>query len=245
MNIARSLAAAAALALVSAAPASAAIYDVVADFAATNPNGVWSYGERATLDSFAAFTSYQSACFGVAGLNCFISSSPAAGGVPVVTLNTASPFLYVNTVVEATDVLLLHPGPDRDTVVRFTAPTTADYSYAGFFQVLDLFPTGVDLYVAGVKTSFLGAAANGATLTGGGKFNFSGTVHLDAGQVFDFAVGPGSDYHFDSTGLSLQIAPAVADGPIPEPAGWALMLAGFGTAGAVLRRRRAAVTRPA
>jgi len=39
--------------------------------------------------------------------------------------------------------------------------------------------------------------------------------------------------------LSLTVARYVGDtGPVPEPGAWALMILGFGAAGAMLRRRR-------
>jgi hypothetical protein len=47
-----------------------------------------------------------------------------------------------------------------------------------------------------------------------------------------------STYGFSSLHLDFQTAAAPVDG-VPEPQGWALMIAGFGLAGAALRRRRA------
>ena len=45
-----------------------------------------------------------------------------------------------------------------------------------------------------------------------------------------------SDYDISSISVSYQVdSPAVA---VPEPATWALMISGFGMAGAMFRRRR-------
>lgn len=67
---------------------------------------------------------------------------------------------------------------------------------------------------------------------------------------FSFLLGPGS-YSFDVTtqctiicpagfGIRLDSAPGIGPG-VPEPAGWALLIAGFGLTGAAMRRRRSVV----
>lgn len=59
-----------------------------------------------------------------------------------------------------------------------------------------------------------------------GDFFFNSVVYLD----YEFS-GPVPDIAIRSTG----------GGTVPEPASWALMVAGFGLTGAALRRRQAAV----
>ena len=68
---------------------------------------------------------------------------------------------------------------------------------------------------------------------------------------FSQLLGPGS-YSFDVTtqcasgcpaGFAIRLDSAPSIGPgVPEPASWALMIAGFGLAGAAMRRRRAVAT---
>jgi hypothetical protein len=228
-----------ALAVAAAPAANALVYDAAADFSATNPSGVWSYGERVAPGGFIPLGPFQTGCYGQATINCFVSTTPAPGSVPVISKNVGPvAVFFVGTVVQPTNVLLMHPGPTTDAVLRFTAPTEETYAYSGFFQTLDLFPNGVILDINGAVTPFLGAPAVAGTLSGGGKFAFSGNVHLTAGQTFDLAVGRGGDYHFDSTGLSLQISPFTPS-LTPEPAAWTMMILGFGLAGDLLRRRRA------
>lgn len=68
-------------------------------------------------------------------------------------------------------------------------------------------------------------------------FNWSGidTVRFSiAGGVQNRGLGGGGDY-FAVDDLSISVAAAV-----PEPASWALMIAGFGLVGAAMRRRVAA-----
>lgn len=51
---------------------------------------------------------------------------------------------------------------------------------------------------------------------------------------------PGSQLVAPTDIISVPTAPAAAVSAVPEPAGWAMMLVGFGGLGALLRRRRAA-----
>jgi len=69
----------------------------------------------------------------------------------------------------------------------------------------------------------------------------NGAFVLDFGRhVPQYFTGPG---YFALDGISLSVGDAIAEptGGIPEPSSWALMILGFGGAGAVVRRRRAAV----
>lgn len=87
--------------------------------------------------------------------------------------------------------------------------------------------------------------------SGGGGFdlNFAGgeTVSLYTSDVNGFAdlgsdltIAPGH-YTFVLDGSSFAGRGDVSVSSVPEPASWALMIGGFGLAGAALRRRRASV----
>lgn len=70
--------------------------------------------------------------------------------------------------------------------------------------------------------------------------NFSMILSLPAPTTVVFTL---RDYYVPDNGggISLAIAPLSRDpgpGGVPEPAAWALMLAGFGLTGSVIRRRR-------
>ena len=56
--------------------------------------------------------------------------------------------------------------------------------------------------------------------------------NLTAGQIVDFRVTRHNTIWNDSTGFSATLT------AVPEPATWALMIVGFGGAGAMLRSRR-------
>ena len=66
-----------------------------------------------------------------------------------------------------------------------------------------------------------------------------------AGQTVDLRFQFQADYFADGRGVLLDniivngdLAPSAA---VPEPATWAMMILGFGAAGAMLRQRRAAL----
>lgn len=121
----------------------------------------------------------------------------------------------------------------------------------------------VVLYGFDLAASFATFNINGFTITDLATSQLlfsSGVIGLQAGvrDSFDFAAAPytGSqlqiliDTTFDSPGIG-SVSPGITDirfsqvpintnppvGGIPEPASWALLVIGFGTTGAMLRRR--------
>jgi type VI secretion system secreted protein VgrG len=82
---------------------------------------------------------------------------------------------------------------------------------------------------------------NSARILCGRAIALNAAVTMDTNTISSSCAG-GGGYDsgrgdFGSQGFS---GSAAAGGPVPEPAAWALMLAGFGTVGAALRRRRTA-----
>jgi hypothetical protein len=82
---------------------------------------------------------------------------------------------------------------------------------------------------------------NSARILCGRAIALNAAVTMDTNTISSNCAG-GGGYDsgrgdFGSQGFS---GSGAASGPVPEPAAWALMLAGFGAAGAALRRRRAA-----
>lgn len=65
-----------------------------------------------------------------------------------------------------------------------------------------------------------------------GSFSFVGTGDVETIRLAATVPGNGGVF-FDDVSVS---------GVVPEPATWALMIGGFGLAGALLRRRRAMAT---
>ena len=92
------------------------------------------------------------------------------------------------------------------------------------------------VYTTDPHLDFLGLAFNVGAVAYNVYFDSSSTGGYNCGRAGYCEVGPGvtgSDGISDPTG---QIAFTLTS--VPEPAAWALMLAGFGLAGAAVRRRR-------
>ena len=224
--------------------AGAVTYNAVSDFSTTSSTGVFSYGTGVTGTSFTAYTNYSAPCQGtVSGLGCWQTTTPT-DLVPLVAKNLTGSTFDFGTVVVPTDVLLLHPGPSTDSIVRFTVPITGHYNVSGFYEILDTSPTGVNVIIAfgaggGPETVLLNAPLSGPPAiepgTPGGFVPFGATnVLLHAGDIIDYGVNNAGNFSNDSTGLSLTFT------SVPEPAMWAIMLVGFGVVGGALRRRSVA-----
>ena len=215
-----------ALSFVAITLASGATSDAVADFSGTNPSGAWSYGWVAVgstdTTTFQSLDTYQVGLLAT-GVN---SWTLAGGSQPVVAQNTGPDDVtylsgYVAGIVQPSSLLLLHPGAAGDwAVLRWTAPSTGEYSIDGYFQNIDLQPVIVDLAIGG-------------TLSGPFTVDPYGTDFYTIGQLF-FTAGQTLDFVVESGG-----AGATADvGEIPEPA--SLLLMGIGLLGlGFLKKRRA------
>jgi hypothetical protein len=70
------------------------------------------------------------------------------------------------------------------------------------------------------------------------NFQQGGEVHLGSFLGLGLTNGGRSDPAY---GLDKALGGGAPVGGVPEPATWAMMLVGFGAAGAALRRRRIAV----
>jgi hypothetical protein len=215
----------------------AATFNAVTAFSSSNPNGPWSYGYGDTGTNFTLYPTFISGDFGTPGLDGYTLGG--TGTVPVILRNDTGSTIDFETVALPTGELLMHPGQPaaEDSILRFTAPFTGEYSAAGFFQTLDDNPNGVTIKVAeegsGVifQQDFTGSPASPPTP--GGTLPFSNeSIFLTAGQWIEVGINPDGDYTHDSTGLSLTIT------GVPEPTTWALMLVGFGGLGAALRMSR-------
>ncbi len=210
-------------ALVAAAPAAAVTYDAFTSFNGTQGAGGFSYGSYDGTN-FTPFT---------ANTNCFIAGSiclQAAPNfdVPGATKSAVASVQYGGVNVP-TDRLLVHPGPGNDAFyVLFTAPHTGDYTVSGLFSIQDNTPTGVLLSDTLGNSYFLNGAA--------ASVGYGNLIHLTTGSTFGFIVDKGDVYYNDSTGLNFTLT-----GNVPEPASWAMLIAGFGLTGAAMRRRRTAI----
>lgn len=192
----------------------------------TNPSGPWSFGWKSTPTSgFAAFGVYHYfPNFYGPGLDyARWSDGSTYGGA----------YYYNGTVGAGNGVVALHPGFSGEiATVRFTAPTTASYTFAGSFMYS--FLTSSDAYVVLNDAMTL---ASGFINGGSPTLSFNLLLSLTAGDRVDFLVGTGGNgYTSDSTILDLSADEMAST--VPEPA--SLALVGTGLAGVLVvgRRRR-------
>lgn len=126
-------------------------------------------------------------------------------------------------------------------VVAFTVDQAGDYD----FLMTGLDPDLWDTFLALYSGSFDPSAPLANVLVANDDFN--GDIGLSG---FTFGLTTGVNYFAIATGFanssqgrySLEISgPGTVSAPIPEPAAWALLIAGFGLTGAALRTRRVRV----
>jgi opacity protein-like surface antigen len=117
--------------------------------------------------------------------------------------------------------------------------------------------TGSNFQIAETFTTTAGSSFNAEVLPAFGDAPilnlYKGTALVATGASIDQTIGTGS-YTFDINGTvngskeaegSLSINDTIASSsPTPEPATWAVMVAGAALAGGMLRRRRAASPQP-
>ncbi len=224
------LLAAATLAIgMAAVPAAAVTYDAFTSFNGTQGAGGFTYGSFDGT-SFTAFTGANGCASVITGTTCLSN-----GGLPGVFKSNSGAFEQGSVNVPG-DALLLHPGPNagQTAVILFTAPTSGSYILTYTAAIADDSPSGVFLF--GLQNNVV---VNLAQLNGANPFfTGSGCCFLAAGQQIGIGIDYDGSYFNDSIGVNVTFV----GGAVPEPANWALLIAGFGLTGAAMRRRRVALT---
>lgn len=186
------------------AASGATTFDPAAGFsAASNPNGVWTYGYSTTLTSALNVYDVKQ---NMAGLDYWESSKVNQLTAPNVSHNGTASSISTGTIVVAPNGLSMHPGPNGEyTHVIFTATTAGTYNVAGSFSSVDVGGTTTDVHVLENTSSLFSGNVNGTT-SSTVPFTLN-SITLAAGDKIDFAVGDGVDGSFsgDTTGLSAQI----------------------------------------
>ena len=193
-----------------------------------------------------------------AGANdSFAAGQVAAGGNPGAYRQTTQVYYQGPgiTVVHLNTANLYDPG-----VQGAVTSLTFDFDF-NFFNAPGTGPApsaavGVGIVARQNGMVFFGATGGAATLNSWQHFNynltpadFGGLDLTSSGASVAFGYytsngtccgGPNTTISgIDGWGASIENAPSLG---VPEPATWALMIAGFGAAGALLRRRPAAVS---
>ena len=174
---------------------------------------------------------------GIAPANGFVVTSPTVGGVNFASNGT--PFV-IDTGSNPTYGTPFFSGqgngdnnPANMVTISLAGRSAFSFTYGSYISSNEAYSamlnTGDSFNFATALTQgtpqFLGFVSDGAAIS-------SITLTSAAGPNLDASTGYG--YAFDVTGFTL------ADGaPVPEPATWAMMISGFGLAGAMMRRRKA------
>ncbi|TRW14707.1 PEPxxWA-CTERM sorting domain-containing protein [Glacieibacterium frigidum] len=226
----------AAAALAFTAPAAAVTFDAFASFNGTNGNGGFSYGgtDFTTLTAFSDGTG----CMGLIA-NTICLNAPGNPALPGVFKSTNGAF-QSGTVIVPADRLILHPGSSADlsnsVYIAFTAPTSGDFVFTSQFTSQDTNPSGVSIFAfvaSGTSVIF----TNLSGMLPGAAVNDTISASLLAGESFGYIISNNGSFNNDSTGVLASVS-----GPVPEPATWGLMIAGFAMVGYAARRRRVALT---
>ena len=184
-----------------------AVYDADADFSAQdNPNGLWSYGYGVGGVSFTLFAGQMSLDLG--GVDWRYWQPDEGTGAPIVGKNLGTEYGYSGTGVFPTGLLWLHPGPDQDAIVRWSAPAAGLYDYSGFFALADQSPSGIVGEVFRNDTLVYSGVLNGTgASTGalGASESFSGSAFFQAGDTLSFVVNNAGWYGYDGTALAVTV----------------------------------------
>jgi hypothetical protein len=234
----KTVATAAILALASAPAAAADALSAYSNSQLTAPFGFGGY------NAGPATFNPTSNCFGVTGFECrqYSSSSenPSIGKVSTATDLGAStldpaylnvlPFSFAGPSVA---IFYRHDGAGQVRLkasFKLLADADAETLNVSIFREDVTFLPG--------PVNLTGALASDANRAGVLEFTVeqAGTygVHVTRTSGLPFPA-PGAAARRDWVGLNLEALPLVA--PVPEPTSWALMLVGFGSVGAALRRR--------
>lgn len=202
-------------------PATGVRYSAQGDFSATqNPNGVWSYGYEAVLGG--AFTRYAlSSSSGFIGWFGPVLGDP--GGPPGFPL-------IIGPTATNPPLLNIHPSPELYSVLRWTAPASGRWDVVGDFAGTGLTTTDVHILRNGV--SLLASPLNNSD-----SVPYSMVVTVNAGDMIDFAVGPGptADSANDSTNTRAVIAPHLYDFAVLDyPGATSTQLSGINDSGDVV-----------
>ncbi len=179
--------------------------------ASMNPNPTvtnWSYGYR--LESALATTNFTllehhatnaNGSPGLAGWYRPTNDGPAEfvniSANPVVLSFCCGPLLPINP-----GEISLWPGNDGTAaVVRWTAPTTANYAVSAYWRKIDTH--GNNGCVSSVVVN--GTVLYTQTWLNGDTPGYTNTVAFTAGDVVDFLLGPAGNYSFDGTKFNAVI----------------------------------------
>jgi len=183
------------------------------------------------LDTYSNTGTVNSICYGAPGANsCQVTFNATAAGLNVFDIDT---FLLSDT-----NTININLGAGSTVLINVSgADVRLDGGMAlnggGTSQVLFNFHEATSFVVGNMDLRGSALAASAAYAGGGGVINGQLIVDSFTGDTWG-GIGGTQINNTKFAGDLLTISAP----PVPEPATWALMIGGFGMAGAMLRRRR-------
>jgi hypothetical protein len=163
----------------------------------------------------------------------FYINAPAGVSVPIIIAGLATGSGSGNGISAGGAYLETYNNDGRDAVTLFSFADCNSASCGGAFSRNFNLPTGFIFSVLLEASGFIVYDPT-ATVSGPGAFS----ADVDPANLI--SIDP--TFAALNPGVSLAINSGSGPAPgVPEPASWALMIAGFGLAGAALRRRRTAL----
>lgn len=182
--------------------AAAVIHDAANDFSiASNPNGVWSYGNQTALGGGFNLSNSSGLTSGLEYVTDTALIAPSAFRNP-----TNATIIFGGTVEVHPGQLALHPGSMGEySIVRFTAPISGSYTFSATFIGEDfIYQTSTDVHLLVNNFPVFSGLVNGHHATASSGVI---TMPLLAGDTIDAAVGWGvnGDYYGDTTALEFTV----------------------------------------
>ena len=145
-----------------------------------NPNGPWSYrwGDPLAGDALGG---PAAAYYGIQGEYLWMNGA-AFPGAALIDINATGAVINYQTISFGPDQLRLDPQNSGGVYVRFTAPSTGAYRFAGSFDTCDTSPHPTHLQMWSDTQQFHMPIVNRDLSTGGQTFDIS-PVNLTAGQT--------------------------------------------------------------
>jgi hypothetical protein len=163
-----------------------------------NPNGAWSYQWRNIDGKYALMTGKGGCDSG--RIDCWYPDKP--GPVGYIGLNVSGSAYRNGTAFAPEGVLMMHPGAAGERPVpTWTAPTDGRYRVTGHFQMVDVWPTGVEVFIQAGQDMLLDQVLS----TFGGTAQFDLTIRLRGGESVRFSVDRHGVYFNDTTTLKVSV----------------------------------------
>ncbi len=175
-----------------------------------NPGGAWSYGWRSNPETpMVLYTEHSDHTYWGCELDTWYYD--LYEWVPAVMHNAQADTLVCGpfgVVTVPPNGVTFHPGPDQQSVIRWTSPYSMTVAIHVLFAAADHGSSQVHVYHDGTELFTAGVSGVGDTV------EFTGTLELEPGNTVDCAVTPIS-FYFDTVlvDMTLQGSPPV---PVQE-----------------------------